>query len=252
MPSSSRSRWVLITLAVLLVVSLGANVIFVKALQQSFEKLQFARIFPLGYAPERAASTPSTAATPAESIALWGDSRAYLWDTTTLAHGRTVLNFAHGGQTSSQLLLQIMSTPAVHSTYAVVQIGINDLHPLGAMTEERQRVLDALRSNLAAIRDELLKRSDQLVLTTIFPPGPVPLQRRFAWDAHTLATIEDINRLIAEVGNVPRARVLDANALLRDGKGVLASTYADPDFFLHVNREAYARLNAGLAPLLSP
>jgi lysophospholipase L1-like esterase len=249
----ARVRWLVLALGATLLVSLAANVVLVRALHESFARLQFARIFPLGYAPNEAglARQNTREADIRETLTFWGDSRAYLWDTKALEQQRVVINRAHGGITSSQLLLQIETTPAVHTTYAVVQIGINDLHPLGALPENRQQILDTLRANLVSIRDALLARSDRVVLTTIFPPGPLPWQRRFAWDASTLANIDAMNRLITTIGQVPRVEVLDSNALLRDADGLLAASYADPDFFLHVNGAAYARLNAGLDPLLA-
>jgi 3-dehydroquinate synthase class II len=89
------------------------------------------------------------------------------------------------------------------------------------------------------------------VLTTIFPPGPVPLERRLTWDSETLALIEATNRAIREAADGRRVVVLDAYSLLRDDQGLLAPQYADGDFFLHVNRAAYARLNSDLSSLLT-
>jgi len=263
MPVPGALKWVLAIALTLLALSMCANVLLGRSLLVAFEQLQFARVFPLGYAPNEAPGTVASgaparaddASAPAvgtrETIALWGDSRAYLWDTADLARERGVENFAHGGQSSAQLLLQLQTVPPTHSTYSIVQIGINDLHPLGALKAHKQQILDGLRANIGAIRDALLERSDRVVLTTIFPPGPLPLQRRFSWDPQTLGLIEATNRVISEAADGRRVVVLDAYSLLRDERGLLDARYADDDFFLHVNRAAYARLNSELSVLLT-
>lgn len=248
---------------VLLAVSLCANVLLGRSLLVAFERLQLARIFPLGYLPDeqpgRSGTIPdadagsrSSAAAPAarESIAFWGDSRAYMWDTRTLAHARSIENFAHGAQTSAQVLLQLQTTPPTRATYSIVQVGINDLHSLGVLKSSTQPIVRGLRGNIIAIRDALLARSERVVLTTVFPPGPVPLERKLTWDPQTLALIDAANRLIREAADGRRVVVLDANTLLRGGNGLLAPQYADPDFFLHVNQAAYDRLNSELLALL--
>jgi hypothetical protein len=241
-------KWAFAVSVALLVLSIAANVLLGRALLTSFERVQGARIFPLGYAPSRAAKAPPT--TPG-SIAFWGDSRAYMWDPGTLARDRTIANFAHGGQTSSQLLLQLRTTPVLRSTFAVVQIGINDLHPLGAMGSFKPEIVATLRTNIPAIRDALLERSDYVVLTTIFPPSPVPWERKLMWDAQTLALIDEVNAVIRSAADGKRCLLLDADAILRDRNGLLIGSYADSDFFLHVNREAYVRLDAELARIVS-
>jgi lysophospholipase L1-like esterase len=233
---------------ILLAVSLCANVLLGRSLLSAFERLQLARIFPLGFAPDERPRSSHLAAS--DSIAFWGDSRAYFWDTDALARDHAIENLAHGGQSSGQLLLQLQTTPVAHATYAVVQIGINDLHPLGVLAARKAQIVAGLRANITAIRDALLARSDRVILTTIFPPGRVPLERRLMWDPQTPALIEQTNRAIRAAADGNRVLVLDANALLRNQSGWLATAYADPDFFLHVNRTAYSRLNAELERML--
>ena len=236
----------------LLAASLGMNLLLTRALYDSFTKLQFSRIFPLGYAsePERALAVTGSAGQP--SIAFWGDSRAYMWDFNSLAGHWTILNLAHGGQTSSQVRLQLAAAPTTRTNCAVLQVGINDLHPLGALEGHKQAILAGLRGNLLALRDALSARTDRLILTTIFPPAHVPLVRRFTWDPHTLQTIATVNRFIRDAADGDRVRLLDANALLRDSDGYLLARYVDPDFFLHLNQAGYERLNPELSRLCAP
>jgi lysophospholipase L1-like esterase len=243
-----RASKLLVGLGLLLLASLAGNVLLAVALETSFASLQFARIFPLGFLPDEA---PRSTDVGHPSIAFWGDSRARSWAESAALRGRPVLNFAHGAQTSSQLLLQLQTAPSTHSDFAVVQIGINDLHPLGALPATREQVLARLRANIVAIRDLLLQRSDVVVMTTLFPPGQVPLQRRLDWDPQTSQYIRDINTAIRASADGKRVILLDAYELLVDADSRLAEGNADSDFFLHVNSAAYARLNEPLQRILA-
>jgi hypothetical protein len=127
-----------------------------------------------------------------------------------------------------------------------VQIGINDLHPLGALSRNKREILQALDSNIVAIRDALLARSDTVILTTIVPPGQVPWIRRFAWDPSTLQYVREANDVVRRSAAHERVRLLDAHAALADPAARLAEKFTDPDFFLHVNPAGYDRLNAEL------
>ncbi|HXD05578.1 MAG TPA: SGNH/GDSL hydrolase family protein [Burkholderiaceae bacterium] len=238
-------RWLL---AGLLVASLAANALLAHWLLDVFKTLQFVRVFPLGYSMRESLGE---SVAPRPSIAFWGDSRAAAWAESDAMRARSALNFAHGGQTSSQLVLQLRTTPARHTDFAVVQIGINDLHPLGALPAQREEILARLRENIAAICELLRERSDTVVFTTIVPPGPTPLMRRVLWDPETARYVREVNALIRRSADARRVVVLDAAALLGEEDGHLPVRFTDPDFFLHFNSTAYALLDDRLQQLLA-
>lgn len=248
MPSPRALKQLCGVAALLLAVSAGVNIALAKALYDSFIKLHFARIFPLGYVPKDQSSGSTLSYQP--TISFWGDSRAYLWEKSALASYMTVHDHSHGGTTSSQLLLSLLTQPITQTDFAVVQIGINDLHPLGGLQVQRNHIIESLRQNILAVRDALLARSKIVVLTTLIPPGRIPLSRRITWDPATLQHISEINEIIRRAADGNRVLVLDAHSLLSDSKAYLADRFADPDFFLHVNRDAYLRLNDQLQQLL--
>jgi hypothetical protein len=237
-------------LVVLLLASLAANAALLFATQSSFAKLHFARIFPLGYSEADPQDAPAFQENR-PSVAYWGDSRAYSWALAADSQRWVPVNFAHGSQTSSQTLLQLQSRPVVRTSHALVQIGINDLHPLGALPGHQAQITGRLQANIRAIRDALLQRSEVVIFTTIFPPAPPPLIRRPNWDGATLGHIERANELIRGLADGRRVLVLDAHALLRGSGAHIDPGYEDPDFFLHVNPAAYARLNAQLQQLIA-
>jgi lysophospholipase L1-like esterase len=234
--------------ALLAVASVLGNVALVLALHASFVKLQFSRIFPLGHANESMSARPPAGL--GRSIAFWGDSRSAMWDKAELQTKWRIVDEAHGGTTSSQLRLLLQTLPPNRTDFSVVQIGINDLHPLGALSAHKAEILKQLRLNIVAIREALLERSDVVIFTTIIPPGPVPLLRRAAWDPLTPEYLREFNQVIRDATDGRRVVLLDASAVLSGADARLEQRYADPDFFLHVNREGYATLNAALMQVL--
>lgn len=246
--SSGRFKLAFAVGSVLLAMSVAANVALALALYDSFAKLHFGRIFSLGYVPGDSPPRGLPATRP--TVTFWGDSRALLWDQSQLAGTFALVDYAHGGITSSQLVLQLQTQPVVPSNFAVVQIGINDLHPLGALGANKKEILDRLGRNVLRVRDALLERSDVVVLTTLFPPGRVPPVRRLAWDSATPRYIEEVNALIRGATDGKRVVLLDAHAQLTGPDSYLAGRFVDCDFFLHVNRDAYSLLNQRLRVLL--
>lgn len=245
-PPRRRARRVLLVL--LLVASLAANAVAAALLLQSFSRLHLLRNFPLGFVPEPGAPL---GAPGAGTLVFWGDSRSALWPKQALAERWQVIDEAHGGTTSTQLLMLLREAPMRHDDVGVVQTGINDLHPMGALPSLRDTLAARLPGQLAAVRDALLARSERVVIATIAPPAPVPLWRRPVWDAGTEAEIARVNALIRRMDDGARVRVLDVDALLRGPDGRLAPEYRDPDFFLHFSPAAYARLDQALQQLLA-
>jgi hypothetical protein len=240
-------KWKLIATAAIACASLMLNVWLGTLLYRAFADLQLARIFPLG-PPEHAQEEPAADLRP--TLVIYGDSRALQWDTAPLTNRVRVVNLAQGGQTSAQLLLQLKGRPPVLSDWALVQIGINDLHPLGALRPRQQLIVDQLAGDLRAIVMQLRPRSTCIVVTTILPPGHVPLSRRLAWSPDTMELLARNNALIATLADGEHVWALDGDRLLRDGTGFLDRRYRSAEFFLHVNRAAYDVLNRELLRIL--
>lgn len=230
-------------LSAALAVSLAANLALAIQLHEAFGRLHFARIFPLGYAP-RAVAPDSDAA-----IAFYGDSRALHWAISRRSK-QAVLNLAHGGQTSAQLRLQLATEPAVTAPWAVVQVGINDLHPLAAVAADRAEVKTALIDNLEAILGQLEERSENVILTTIIPPSTTPLLRKPVTASDLVDLVADVNARIGTFASRPRVRLLDGAALLGTENGLLNPRFVDEAFFLHLNPLAHEVLDEELDRLL--
>ena len=242
-----RQSLVLGIVAGIALLSIGANLWFAHRLQQAFAELQWARIFPVGIP---AADAPRAPPSGKPRLALYGDSRALLWNTASLAGQFEIVNLAQGAQTSAQLVLQLAARPPVESDWALVEIGINDLHPLGVFAGREALIEDQLADNLTTVVRTLETRSRCVAIVTILPPGPVPLERRATWSPGTLAAIEAANQVIHRLADGERVFVFDGAALLSDEAHGLAVPYRTPDAFLHLNEAGYDVLNRGLQRIL--
>jgi lysophospholipase L1-like esterase len=246
--SNGSARLLILLLTGALVVSVGANIWLICELGRAFGKIQFDRNFPLGFVPP---ADPEPDSPHAATLAVYGDSRAAGWGQYLQADsGLSVENLAHGGITSSQLLLQLSTGRAYRSRAALVQIGINDLHPLGVLPSSKLAIVGRLHRNLTLIVERLLERSDVVIVTTIFPPARVPFARRLFWDDGTLGFITSANELIRRLARRDRVVLMDASRILKSSSGEILLKYEDRTFYLHVNQRAYEALSAGLLPVL--
>ena len=86
-----------------------------------------------------------------------------------------------------------------------------------------------------------------MILTTIFPPGPVSLERRTVWSPEIERAVEDVNADVRMLEG-DHVIVLDAWSLLQQ-RGRLRDGYGLDT--LHLNARGYAALNAELTRLLT-
>lgn len=231
----------------LLLASLGANIVFIKTSIRLFKKLQLSRIYPVGYIRNDTAPdiNASTARSTREKLLFLGDSRIEMWDRSAFSANKYIVkNIGHGGQTSAQVLMQLQTEMIPEFDWAIVQVGINDIHPLGAFAGLKRDILRNLNSNIADITKILTADNGKVILTTIFPPSKPPLNRRLFWDEKTRDIIKQVNLFLKETEiRGETVFVVDAHRLLADDTGWLDTRYRDSDFFLHVNPSAYTMLN---------
>jgi lysophospholipase L1-like esterase len=227
--------------------SLTVNFFLGNALLRAFAELQLTRVFPIGPPAQKESAVERDLG----CISIYGDSRASMWDTGSLQGVCPVKNLGHGGFTSSQLLWQLHTLHRRRNRWSILQIGINDIHPIGALPAYKPLILAELRRNYGAILGLLLDCSDNVVVSTIIPPGHVPWRRRLVWDPDTLGYILDMNQAIRDMAKANRILLLDAAHLLQAGDHFLDSQYMVPDSFLHVNKLGYGVLNDELMHLLT-
>ncbi|MEB3163646.1 MAG: GDSL-type esterase/lipase family protein [Prochlorothrix sp.] len=189
-----------------------------------------------------------------KTVVLLGDSRAYSWPLAFPASVK-VINRGINGQTSSQVLGRAQAhLQDLHPQLVVIQVGINDLKMIPLFPDREGNILQTYKTNLVSLVGEIHSLGAIAVVTTLFPLGKVPWQRRLAWSDRVELAVEDVNNFIRRLDSTaetqgPKVWVFDAAQLLQQG----ASRRIQPQYsqdLLHINSAGYDRLNAALIPLL--
>lgn len=239
-------KYVLISL---LLLSITLNVLCLYFIHTSFTKIQYSRVFPLGFNFIPPFSENLELKQPTNLLML-GDSRISMWPEKFISDDIEVLNMAHGGQTSSQVLAQIQVTPPPKGNTAFVQVCINDIHSLKVLPNFKSQIIEQCKRNILKITEILELKGYKVILSTLYPPNSIPFSRKLFWPEDFRKIFDEINSFIKkqESSNIT---VLDAfSRLKQEDSYYLREEYIDDDFFLHINKSAYKKLSVELNKIL--
>jgi lysophospholipase L1-like esterase len=181
-------------------------------------------------------------------VVFLGDSRAEYWPAPQSMAGFQFINRGVAGQTSEQVLgrfdahLRPLSPDIV-----VIQVGINDLQAVYLFPERREWIVERCKANIRTLVEKSLGLGAAVVLTTIFPHGPITWDRAFFWSADVDAATAEVNALIVSLAS-EQVIVFDTAPVLQDERGLARSEYQDD--FLHLNAAGYEALNVELSRIL--
>ena len=219
--------------AAALAVVLGLGLFAVLWARHQYGERVAAGVWPQG---RFEAALTLTAAPETRTLLLLGDSRMAEWGVPQLPGWRTV-NAGVRGITTAQLA---MCSPDIlrraQPQVVVIQAGINDLKLLGV---------------LAAVVTACRQAGAQVIVTVVWPPGPVPPVRRLVWsDAVDPAVVETNRRLRNLLADEPGVRMVDFMGALTAGvsQSERFGMYRDT---LHLKPETYARLSALLGETMA-
>jgi lysophospholipase L1-like esterase len=179
-------------------------------------------------------------------VLFFGDSRARDW-TAPNVPGYRFVNRGIGGQTTEQVRGRFDAHVAPLSPWIVVlQAGINDLKAIPLLPARRDQIVADCKANLRNIVSRARSAGATVIVTTIFPPGEVSLERRPIWSSDVGKSVEEVNadlRTLAGEGVVilDAWKLLEANGRLRDGLGIDT---------LHLNSKGYDVLNGELEKMI--
>lgn len=252
-PVGPRRRLLRTALPVLLflalAVSVAANVLLYRQARATYVLLAEAQLDPYGlkhpgYPP---AVPPASGGEALPVVAFVGDSRARDWPAPS-AGGYRFVGRGVGGQTTEQVRGRWAADVApLAPRVVVVQAGINDLKAIPLLPHRRAEIVADCKANL---RDVVRRSADAgatVIVTTIFPPGAVTLDRRPVWSADVGRAVEEVNADLRTMAG-GRVVVLDAWRLLAGDDGRLRDGYGRDT--LHLTAAGYAALNAELAKVL--
>lgn len=235
----------------LILLALGSlaflNVILFKQAKKYYLEVNQTRLDPLGlnYYPVNSEGTVDQLES---RVVFLGDSRAENWPSPNI-DGYEFVNRGISSQTSTQVVQRF--SPHVRSLnpdIVIIQVGVNDLKTVSLFPERRESIVHNTKANIERIVNESHSLGAVVIVTTIFPVGEVPLQRRPFWSDDIAQAIGDVNAYIKTLRD-EQTVVFDTFPLLADGRGVLRAEYRSDE--LHLNVQGYAVLNAELSKLIN-
>ncbi|VEP11258.1 Lipolytic protein G-D-S-L family [Hyella patelloides LEGE 07179] len=236
-----------VTLLLLLLASLSANLILYQELKNTFINLYQTSLNPLGINKYKNQELPNN---QVPKVVFFGDSRANGWRFPQNENFQFI-NRGISGQTSAQTLLRFEEHIApLKPQIIVIQLGINDLRMLPSNSKTRSDIVNNCQQNIAQIIELSQRINATVILTTVFPlgSGNIPLKYRPFW-----ASLSEMEQSISEVNQYlnsfqNQVILFDAYALLNSEDPGKTKYYRD---LLHINRQGYELLNQELNKILT-
>ncbi|MFZ1387703.1 MAG: SGNH/GDSL hydrolase family protein [Thiolinea sp.] len=231
-------------LMVLFIASLAANVAGVWLVKHLYKAENAVRLDPLQLSvyPDAPTKQPEL-----QRMVFFGDSRALSWPAPDL-QGLEFINRGIGDQTSEQIRLRYTAhVQALKPDLLILQLGVNDLKNIPLFPEKRAAIVEQLKRNLQWIVQQARADGSRVLITTIFPLGKVPLERRLVWSDEVAPAIREVNSFIPSLAG-EGVQVLDAFSVLQGETDLIQAPYSRD--LLHLNAEGYSALNAALKPIL--
>ena len=235
-----------IILSILLLVSIAANVVIYQRAHRYYLLLNASHLDPLGLSAFDDA--PVNLERPV--IVFFGDSRAAEWPAPDHIKRVTFINRGIGNQTTAQIVARFEAhvTP-LQPQIIVIQAGINDLKTLPLFPDQKESIILNCKANLQQIVDLSTAAGSRVVITTIFPLGKLPLERRPFWSDDVAVAIADVNSFIETLAN-DQVTIFRTEDVLANSDGNVDPKYSQD--FLHLNPTGYAALNEAIDEILTP
>ncbi|MGK7922567.1 MAG: SGNH/GDSL hydrolase family protein [Trichodesmium sp.] len=246
----NKNKIIISSLSIIILVSLWLNFLFFNRSRKFYLQLNYLLLnplaisyYPLGLNPEETGNSQQ------KNIVFFGDSRARAWN---FPEGFDDFNFIDrgiSGQTTGQVLGRLnRHIKPLSPDVVIVQVGVNDLYRIPLFPEDKEAIISECKSNIK----EIVKQSRQLgavvIMTTIFPLGEVPLERKIFWSPDIVITgIKEVNDFIYSLENED-VIIFDTGDILVNQEGKVREEYSGD--FLHLNRSGYKALNEKLMPIL--
>jgi lysophospholipase L1-like esterase len=242
----SKGVAVLVTLVLIVLgSSLFVNLLLYRRANQYYRELNQTRLDPLGL--ENYPINSSLEVSSQSRVVFWGDSRAASWSAPDTRQYKFI-NRGINGQTSSQTSQRFAEhVRSLKPDIVIIQVGINDLKTIALFPERKAAIIANCQANIKRMVDDSRKLGTVVIVTTVFPVGEVPLERKLFWSDQINPAIKEVNAYIGTLAE-EKTIVFDAFAVLADEQGMVLKQYRADE--LHLNEKGYAALNQNLLPIL--
>jgi lysophospholipase L1-like esterase len=240
--------WILLNVLVLVILggSIYLNFLLSNRVRKYYFELNQTRLDPigLGYYPVNSREVTKS---QQFRVVFFGDSRAASWTSPTM-NGYEFINRGIGSQTSIQVLQRFSShVSPLKPDVVIIQVGINDLKAIALFPERRESIVANCKANIKRIVEDSKSLGAVAIVTTIFPAGDVPLERKPFWSDEIGQAVKEVNTFIATLAD-DKTILFDTFSILADSRGVMLQQYRADE--LHFNEQAYVTLNKELVQLI--
>lgn len=241
------TRGLVVGLLVVTAVSIALNIIIYQQARKYYLQLNGTRLEPigLGYYP----TAEEGAALNSDIVVFFGDSRAFEWPDPPDLDGFTFVNRGIGAQTSAQVAARFDAHVApLQPQIVILQVCINDLKTVPLFPQNKAAIIAHCKANIEQIVDKSVALGADVILTTIFPLGKLPIERRPFWSGDVAAAITEVNAFIESLAG-PHVVIMDTAVVLADENGIVQEAFSRD--FLHLNETGYEALNEALVQQLT-
>jgi lysophospholipase L1-like esterase len=231
----------------LLACSVFVNFLLYNRVNKYYAELNQTRLDPLGlnYYP---VNSKLVAKTNRSRVVFFGDSRAASWIAPKIDRYEFI-NRGISSQTSAQTIDRFSAhVRSLKPDLVIVQVGVNDLKTIALFPERKQEIVANCQANIKRIIQESRKLGAVVMVTTIFPAGEVPLERKPFWSDKIGLAIKEVNTYITTLAD-DKTIVFDTYSLLADRRGLMLPQYRLDE--LHFNKQGYTILNQELSRQLA-
>ncbi|MCP4368997.1 MAG: SGNH/GDSL hydrolase family protein [Deltaproteobacteria bacterium] len=245
----NQKRFFFIIIILILTTSVVLNLILYRYANQYYLQLNGTRLDPLGVVFYEPSDPPANEINQRKTrVVFFGDSRAYQWTEPQDLSQFIFLNRGIGAQTSTQVVGRFDKHIApLQPDILVVQVCINDLKIIPLYPHLKRQIIETCKANVKEIVDKANGQGTIVILTTIFPLGELPIERRLFWSDEVGKAIVEVNEYINTLKNEDVA-IYDTASVLADQSGQVRAEYSFD--FLHLNENGYLALNEDLEKLL--
>jgi lysophospholipase L1-like esterase len=250
---NKKRMWLILLffLAAVLAVSLYFNYDLYKRSRFYYVQLNGVHIDPLGLSHfPTATSQPVRLREGQQLVLFYGDSRAAAWQPPAgLDEQFRFMNRAVHGETAVQAALRFpYHARPMQPDILIVQVGANDLKTLPLFPRQQEQIIANLKDSLQQIVAQAHELGATVILTTVFPVGEVPLDRRIVWSPAVEDGLNEVNDFIHSLAG-EGVIVMDTVPILAGENGRVRAEYSFD--LLHLNESGYAALNGELAQVLA-
>ena len=249
MTSLRAKNWTIAVLIASLLGSVALNAVLFNRGRADYLSLNQTRLDPLGLVGYTVDPAELAESDPYETtVVFYGDSRARDWTPPNAGPGFRFVNRGIGAQTSEQVLARFDAHIApLKPDVVVVQVGINELKTIPLFPQKKDAIIERCTENIETIVRKSRELGAAVILTTIFPVGEVPLERRLFWSPDVATAVTTVNEFI-KLQQGEGVTILDS-AVLEDKNGTIRNEYGLD--MLHLTAAGYAALNRQLKPVLA-